>query len=74
MQHIDLTKLSETELKALGFDIQNELAQMQNNLKMLAEEIRKRANETAQGKHEELSKPEAPSVLEPETVSPPEAV
>jgi hypothetical protein len=66
MQHIDITKLSETELKAVGFDIQNELAQMQNNLKMLAEELGKRVKE---GRLKEQSAP-----AEPEPVSPPEAV
>lgn len=44
---MDLTKLSLLELKALGFDIQNQLAQFQQNLQILAGEIQKRQSEPA---------------------------
>lgn len=43
---IDITKLSITEIKAMAFDIINQINFFQNNLKVINEEIAKRPVET----------------------------
>ena len=42
---INITKLSKTELKALAFDVINQINTFQNNLRVLNEEIAKRQEE-----------------------------
>lgn len=42
---MDITKLSQTELKALAYDLISQLEQTQRNLKAVNDEIQKMVNE-----------------------------
>jgi len=43
---MDLTQMSLTELKAIGFDLYNQIAVLQQNMQILNQQIEKREKET----------------------------
>lgn len=50
---MDLTKMSLTELKALAFDIQQDIARSQNNLQIVGQEIEKRLKDVKEDSTED---------------------
>jgi len=50
---MDLTKMSIVELKALAFDIQQDIARSQNNLQIVGQEIEKRLKDVKEDSTED---------------------